>query len=212
MKILLTMVVSAVVLTGCAKINVTSEPDHHLCLKATSGGWVGHDTQRRDEMIVRGLIEPDEWDDIQSYTVKIGMSECAALAASYWRAWGTVWNAKGGLDISDEKQLIISAFDPRVLPASAQNYYNQRASQVVIPQGPGRPPITYQTGQPVQAQQLYVPKLLVTIRDGKVSDCKAVDITKVGEGLGKRDLHGRKIDLRIFTLPCTQFVPGFRKY
>ena len=199
-------------LTGCAKINVKTESDFQLCRQATSGGWVGHDTKRRDEMIARGLIEPEEWDEINRYTVKVGMSKCAAFAASYYRAWGAVWNAKGGLDTSDEQKVIISAFDPRVLPASAQNAYNERAAQVVIPQGDGRPPITYQAYQPAQVQQLYVPKFLVTIKNEKVTDCKAVDINKVGVGLGNYALRESKIDLRIFTLPCTQFVPGFRKY
>lgn len=182
-------------LSGCAgQASVAKQDNFDLCRSATIGELVGRDSVSHAEVLKRGLIKESEWPIMVDRRLEVGMSECAALAIL--RGGASVTGVNGPYKFGGDNTIIINDYDPRVPPASYTDYMKRRASEVCYSPGACYAP-------PIQpTQQKYVPKYLLTLKNGKVTECKSVNFAKIGTTSDNAEL---------FTLPCMKDVPGFKK-
>lgn len=153
-----------------------------LCRFASVGWLVGKAQRSRDELLKRNLISPAEWALIENDELKIGMSECAALGASY-NYNSPIFGVDQRYDFGADNRVIIQDYDPSQINA----LYSNTAD--INPTGEVR-------------SQSYVPKHLVTFKKGRMTDCKAVALN--------RYKHTGDLD-KLFPYGCLKDVPGFKK-
>lgn len=155
-------------LAGCAHEPVPGAvalDDEGQCRQA------GVSTSYQAELLKRGLIEAGEREDIAAHQVRNGMSECAALAATFSKD-APYRGLKGPYHLGTDNVVVVEDADPRSWPSSSP--------------GP---------------EHRTVPKYLLTLKNGKVIACRAVDISKVGRTGYAEEL---------FVYPCAKDVPGFK--
>lgn len=135
-----------------------------------------------------------EWPLMVDRQLRVGLSECAALAIL--RGGAEIQGVHAPYVFGTDNAVILREEDPRLPPAAYTNYMRHRAAQRCYSPG-----VCYTAPYETVAPK-FVPKYLLAFKGGKLSECRSVDFAKVDAKVSNDEL---------FSLPCLKDVPGFEK-